>query len=239
MSGRAEGEVEEEVLCDDVTTNTVLKKQSNCSHAISTQVYADIQDLTSVSTISAKLCAALSAMGTVCVKDLNQCFATDDILQMRRSHLQEMKTFLLVISKEKVSSDALENCKILDYTGHAEDQLSPVTEVIENQSDKEATTIAVSRAKTATTTTTSTEGRVPVKGSRSAEFSPDSEDDEDIEDDEEEEEEEVVHHHVTMVVDTSTEAAERLHSRHSSSSSCKPQTVIILVLSLLSIYYIL
>ena len=62
MSGRAAGEVEEEVLCDDVTTNTVLKKQSNCSHAISTKVYADIQDLTNVSTISAKLCASLAQL---------------------------------------------------------------------------------------------------------------------------------------------------------------------------------
>ena len=31
-----------------------------------------IQDLTSVDTISSKLCTALSAIGTVCEKDLNQ-----------------------------------------------------------------------------------------------------------------------------------------------------------------------
>jgi len=235
MSGRSEGEEEEVVLCDDDTTSAVLKKLGECSHTISTEVYTDIQDLTSVSTISAKLCTAISAIGTVCVKDLKQCFATDDLLQMRKSHLEEMKSFLLRISQGKVSENALDNCKILDYTEHVEDQLSQVTDVIESQSD--TTTVVAARARTTTTTATTTkgittEGIVQVKGSRSAEFDPlhnseDNEDDEDMEDEDEEE-------------DTSTEAAERLHSRHSSSSSSRPviQSVIILVLSLLSITYI-
>merc|ERR1711971_794947 len=239
MSGRSEGAEEEDVLCDDDTTSAVLKKLGDCSHTISTEVYTDIQVLTSVSTISAKLCTVLSAIGTVCVKDLKQCFATDDLLQMRKSHLDEMKSFLLRISQGKVSENALDNCKILDYTEHVEEQLSQVTDVTESQSD--TTTAVAPRARittktttATTTTTTTTEGIVQVKGSRSAEFDPvhnseDSEDDEDMEDEDEEDEE-----------DTSTEAAERLHSRHSSSSSSRPviQSVIILVLSLLSITYI-
>ena len=217
--------MEEEVLCDDATTTAVLKKLGNCSHEISTGVYTDIQDLTSVDTISSKLCTALSAIGTFCVKDLNQCFATGDLLQMRKSHLEEMKSFLLRISKEKVPTDTLDNCKILDYTDD-EDQLSKVTE---NQSDKESTTIVVPGAKTTTTTSHYYTTIVQVKGSRSADFDPESEDSEDEEDGEEDEE----------VGDTSTEAAERLHARHSSSSS-RPviHSVIILVLSILSITYI-
>ena len=224
MSGRTEGEVEEDVLCDDATTTAVLRKLGNCSHQISTGVYTDIQDLTSVDTISSKLCTALSAIGTFCVKDLNQCFATGDLLQMRKSHLEEMKSFLLRISKEKVPKDTLDNCKILDYTDD-EDQLSKVTE---NQSDKEATTIVTSRAKTTTATAataTTSEGSVQVKGSRSAEFEPESEESEEEEEDGE----------VGEVGDTSTEAAERLHSRHSSSSSIPViHPVIILFLSILS-----
>jgi len=234
MSGRSEGAEEEDVLCDDDTTSAVLKKLGDCSHTISTEVYTDIQDLTSVSTISAKLCTALSAIGTVCVKDLKQCFARDEE-KIRKSHLEEMKSFLLRISQGKVSENALDNCKILDYTEHVEEQLSQVTDVTESQSD--TTTAVAPRARittktttATTTTTTTTEGIVQVKGSRSAEFDPvhNSEDDEDMEDDDEEEE------------DTSTEAAERLHSRHSSSSSSRPaiHSVIILVLSVLSITYI-
>ena len=222
MSGRGEGEVEEDVLCDDATTTAVLKKLGNCSHEISTKVYTDIQDLISVDAISSKLCKALSAIGTLCVKDLNQCFAPSDLLQMRKSHLEEMKSFLLRISKEKVPKDTLDNCKILDYTDDGK-QLSKVTE---NQSDKEATTTVASGSKITTTTTktTTSEGIVQVKGSRSAEFDPESEDSEEKEDEVEE------------VGDTSTEAAERLHSRHSSSSSNSPVShpVIILVLSILS-----
>jgi len=228
MSGRSEGEEEEDVLCDDDTTSAVLKKLGDCSHKISTAVYTDIQELTSVSTISAKLCTALSAIGTVCVKDLNQCFATDDLLQMRKSHLDEMKSFLLRISQGKnVSEDALDNCKILDYTEHVEDQLSQVREVTVNQSD--TTTSLAPRAKTTTTTSTTatTEGILQVKDSRSAEF-----DDEDMEAEDEGEDEEVG--------DTSTDTAERLHSRQSSSSSSPViHSVIILVLSVLSISYLL
>ena len=238
-NGKSDFSKVEDVLCDDDTTNAVRKKVANCSHTISTEVYTDIQDLTSVSTISAKLCTAISAIGTVCVKDLKQCFARDEE-KIRKSHLEEMKSFLLRISQGKVSENALDNCKILDYTEHVEDQLSQVTDVIENQSD--TTTIVAPRARTTTTTTatattttntTTTESIVQVKGSRSAEFDPvhnseDSEDDEDMEDEDEEDE------------DTSTEAAERLHSRQSSSSSSRPaiHSVIILVLSVLSITYI-
>ena len=51
MSGRAGGEPEDEILCDDDTTSAVLKKLGDCSHAISTKVYTDIVDLTNVKTI--------------------------------------------------------------------------------------------------------------------------------------------------------------------------------------------
>merc|ERR1712087_949529 len=61
MSGRAGGEAEDEILCDDDTTSAVLKKLGDCSHDISTKVYTDIQDLTNVKTIKTKLCKALSA----------------------------------------------------------------------------------------------------------------------------------------------------------------------------------
>merc|ERR1711874_279946 len=236
MSGRAEGEVEDEILCDDDTTSAVLKKLGDCSHAISTKVYTEIQELSSVETIKTKLCKALSAIGTNCVKDLKQCFATEDLLQMKKSHLEEMQNFLLRISQGKVSADALDNCKILDTTEQTEDQLSLLTEATENQSDKEATTIAQSKGKTTTTTTTTTttSTTTKVKGSRSAEFEPQSEDSdhsdhsEDDEDDEDGEEDEDG--------ESSTGAeAERLPSRYSSSSSSRAViSVLVIFLIILS-----
>jgi len=236
MSGRAGDEAEDEILCDDDTTSAVLKKLGDCSHAISTKVYTDIVDLTNVKTIKTKLCKALSAIGTNCVKDLKQCFATEDLLQMKKSHLEEMQNFLLRISQGKVSADALDNCKILDYTQQTEDQLSHVTEATENQSDKEATTVLQSKGKTTTsttTTTTTTNMTTKVKGSRSAEFEPQSEDSEDSDhtedsddDDDEEEEDDS---------ESSTRAeAERLPSRYSSSSSRPVISVLVIFLILLS-----
>merc|ERR1712241_625495 len=231
MSGRAGDEAEDEILCDVDTTSAVLKKLGDCSHAISTKVYTDIVDLTNVKTIKTKLCKALSAIGTNCVKDLKQCFATEDLLQMKKSHLEEMQNFPLRISQGKVSADALDNCKILDTTQQTEDQLSHVTEATENQSDKEATTIVQSKGKTSTTTTTTTtttNTTTKVKGSRSAEFEPQSEDSEDSdhtkdsEDDDDDDDEES---------ESSTRPeAERLPSRYSSSSSRPVISVLVIFL---------
>ena len=128
-SGRAE-EVEDDVLRDDDTTRKVQEKLQTCSHTISTGVYNDIQELNSPKKISAKLCKALSAIGTVCVKDLNQCFATEDLLQMRKSHLEEMKSFLLRISQDKVKNNALDDCKILDYTEDVDNKLLFLSQLI-------------------------------------------------------------------------------------------------------------
>jgi len=227
-SGRAEGDGEDDVLCDDDTTRKVQEKLQTCSHTISTEVYHDIQDLESPKKISQKLCKALSAIGTVCVKDLNQCFATEDLLQMRKSHLEEMKSFLLRISQDKLKKNALDDCKILDYTEDVEEQLVNLDNDVTTQSDlttmtartdspTTSTSAATSTTTTKMTSTTESEGDVQVKGSRSAEFvvdsdSPDSDS------------------------DVSTEAAERLHSRTSSlpssSSRANIHSVIILVASL-------
>merc|ERR1712212_449982 len=72
----------------------------------------DIQD---VKIISHKLCKALTTIGTVCIKYLHQCFAEDDVKQMRKSHLEEMKTFLLRISEYKVTNNVFENCIVMEY----------------------------------------------------------------------------------------------------------------------------
>jgi len=240
-SGRAEGEAEDEILCDDDTTRKVQEKLQRCSHTFSTGVYTEILELTNPKKISKKLCTALAAIGTVCVKDLNQCFATEDLLQMRKSHLEEMKSFLLRISQDKVKKDALDDCKILDYTEDVDEQLSDldneIMDVIEDESDKGATmavteepTTMVETTSTQITTTitetstTTTEGerKIQVKGSRSAEFIGDYDGVDDGVDDGDDE-------------PVSTEAAERLHSRTSLSSSSSPASIHSVIV-LVSIY---
>ena len=100
-SGRTLDDPVEDVTCTDDKTMDIQTKFQTCSHSTATSVYQTIQDITSVKSISDKLCKALTTIGTVCVKHLNECFAEDDVRQMRKSHLEEMKTFLLRISQEK------------------------------------------------------------------------------------------------------------------------------------------
>merc|ERR1712042_9233 len=121
-SGRTLADPVEDVTCTDEKTMEVQTKFQTCSHSTATSVYQSIQDLTSIKIISDKLCKALTTIGTVCIKHLYQCFAEDDVKQMRKSHLQEMKTFLLRISEEKVTADAFENCKVMEYTENEEQE---------------------------------------------------------------------------------------------------------------------
>ena len=152
-----------------------------------------------------------------------------------------MKSFLLRISQDKVKKDALDDCKILDYTEDVDEQLSDldneIMDVIEDESDKGATIavteepttmvettstqITTTNTETTTTSTTSTtegERKIQVKGSRSAEFIGDYDGIDDGVDDSDDE-------------PVSTEAAERLHSRTSlsSSSPASIHSVIVLV----------
>jgi len=115
-SGRTLADPVEDETCTDEKTMEVQTKFQTCSHSTATSVYQTIQDLTSIKIIFDKLCKALTTIGTVCIKHLYQCFAEDDVRQMRKSHLQEMKTFLLRISEEKVTADVFENCKVMEYT---------------------------------------------------------------------------------------------------------------------------
>ena len=101
----------------------IQTKFQTCSHSTATSVYQTIQDITSVKSISDKLCKALTTIGTVCVKHLNECFAEDDVRQMRKGWLADMKTFLLRISQEKVPNNALDDCKVMEYVENKMDKI--------------------------------------------------------------------------------------------------------------------
>ncbi len=56
------------------------------------------------------LCQALANISTTCPNLLQECFAAEDVDQMRSLHLQEMKEFLLRIVKSRVSAEQLDGC---------------------------------------------------------------------------------------------------------------------------------
>jgi len=101
----------EEIVCNDLQTLQIQQSFQNCSHEISTAVYEASLHIESSKLLAAKLCKALTDIGTVCVKHLRECFARDDVIQMKRSSLLEMKDFLIRIVNGKVEDDALDDCK--------------------------------------------------------------------------------------------------------------------------------
>ena len=84
---------------------------------------------------------------------------------------QQMKVFLLDMSKSKVNKDALDNCKILEYTENYDDPVeavhavNDVTEKIndEIETETDATTTVTQESPTTTTpeTTTTTIQELP------------------------------------------------------------------------------
>ena len=100
-----------EQRCENSRTIQIQKRFQTCSHSTATSVYQTIQDITSVQIISLKLCKALTTIGTACIKHLYECFAEDDVKQMRKSHLEEMKRFLQRIVQGKLPGSALDNCE--------------------------------------------------------------------------------------------------------------------------------
>ena len=101
----------EEIVCTDVQTLKIQQSFQNCSHEISTAVYEASLQIESRKLLAGKLCKALTDIGTVCVKHLRECFARDDVVQMKKSSLTEMKDFLIRIVNGKVEADALDDCK--------------------------------------------------------------------------------------------------------------------------------
>ena len=54
---------------------------------------------------------------------------------MRKSHLEEMKTFLLRISEEKVSNNVFENCVVMEYVENEEQKAIVLPELDSNIAD--------------------------------------------------------------------------------------------------------
>jgi len=158
-SGRSTADQGDDVQCSDSRTTEIQKQFQNCSHEISTAVYEESLDMFSPSKITYKLCKALSDIGSICVNHLKQCFATEDVKQMRKSSLEEMKEFLIRIVDGKVTSDSLNACKALDqvnYEDQGEEEDSP--ELITAQQEEKTTapseTVTMTPEITTTTTTT-------------------------------------------------------------------------------------
>ena len=228
-------------------------------------VYQGIVEMTdpNLDIIAEKMCKSLSKIGTVCVKPLSECYAIDDLKQIRKSYILEAKKYLLSF-KQDMSADALDNCKILDYTENLDETpLSDSLDIVSDDREKVTET-----AETTVTDDPLTTERIQAKPSRSAEL--DSQEDPDTydyaeyykqydiyaekfnHDDDDYATDDAINNAVHKDnsdgnsdggEDASTEAVERLHYRQPSSSSSSRSrvihSVIMLVPSLLFFIYFL
>jgi hypothetical protein len=91
-----------------------------CSYRITTTSYQSILELTTQSEIASMLCQVLTNISTSCPALLKECFATEDVEQMKQLHMQEMKEFLLRVAKNRITAKQLEDC-IEDILEHKQE----------------------------------------------------------------------------------------------------------------------
>ena len=70
----------------------------------------EIDDSEKIKTI---LCDTLGRIGSVCTKELEECFSTEDLVRTTKSHLLEMQKFLVSFAKGKISEDELVGCRVV------------------------------------------------------------------------------------------------------------------------------
>merc|ERR1712130_108441 len=56
------------------------------------------------------LCSTLNRIGSVCPRELEECFSREDLARTTKNHLKEMRKFLLSFAQGKISEDALNGC---------------------------------------------------------------------------------------------------------------------------------
>ena len=127
-----------------------------CSHHITTAAYQTVLDMTTHAEILHLLCQALSNISATCPALLRECFAPEDVDQMRSLHLQEMKEFLLRIAKHRVSAQELEHCTVVRRWEPLDQPTTRLMSTASPATHRWYSTVVVTEAATTTTTTTTT-----------------------------------------------------------------------------------
>ena len=81
-----------------------------CSHTESTKAYDKILKMEKSEEIQEMLCETLGRIGSVCTKELEECFSPEDLVRTARSHLIEMQKFLVSFAAGKIGEDDLIGC---------------------------------------------------------------------------------------------------------------------------------
>lgn len=110
-SGRSLASEAAAPLCTDARTTEVQEEQQLCTHGAATRVYEESRDISSTAALTAALCQALATM-EACMQPLAECFAEEDLSQMKTSVLGDMRLYLSQATRGEVEASvaALERC---------------------------------------------------------------------------------------------------------------------------------
>jgi len=112
-SGRREENMDQDARCSDRRSIQAQQKFQTCSHAESTKAYDKIIEIDDSEKIKTILCDTLGRIGSVCTKELEECFSTEDLARTTKSHLLEMQKFLVSFAEGKISEDELVGCGVV------------------------------------------------------------------------------------------------------------------------------
>merc|ERR1712130_132084 len=107
---REENRMEEDSLCTDMKSVRGQQAFQTCSHTESTRAYDRILDMGDGEEVRSVLCSTLKRIGSVCPRELEECFSREDLARTTKNHLKEMRKFLLSFAQGKISEDALNGC---------------------------------------------------------------------------------------------------------------------------------
>eukprot|EP00092_Neocalanus_flemingeri_P023742 GFUD01025754.1.p1 GENE.GFUD01025754.1~~GFUD01025754.1.p1 ORF type:complete len:323 (-),score=100.79 GFUD01025754.1:35-1003(-) len=116
QSGRREENREQETRCSDRRSVQGQQGFQTCSHSESTLAYENILEIEDSVKIQNILCETLGRIGSVCSRELEECFSSEDLLRMTKSHLTEMEKFLVSFAAGKIGDDDLTGCGLVEFT---------------------------------------------------------------------------------------------------------------------------
>ena len=100
----------EGVSCSDEESLNLQNELQLCSQTTISSLYENIESITNIDSITKSLCDALSTINSDCVKNLERCFAAEDVKEMEETHMNSMKDFLIAIVDAKVDRSSVDDC---------------------------------------------------------------------------------------------------------------------------------
>merc|ERR1712130_663087 len=138
------GRMEEDSLCTDMKSVRGQQAFQTCSHTESTRAYDRILDMEDGEEVRSVLCSTLNRIGSVCPRELEECFSPEDLARTTKNHLKEMRKFLLSFAEGKISEAALTGCgaEQVEEVGSGVEETESEVDSSENTDESESEIIS-------------------------------------------------------------------------------------------------